>query len=93
VVPVFICSNQLDLQGKKVIQMMFRDISKEKMISDLKDELEAAKLVNRAKALIANRCKINDSDALRLLQRESRKQRRKLREVAQAVVSSEFILR
>jgi PAS domain S-box-containing protein len=89
---VFICSTLIDLRGKKVIQMMFRDISKEKMISDLKDELEATKVVNRAKALIANRCKINDSDALRLLQKESRKQRRKLKEVAQAVVSSEFIL-
>ncbi len=92
VIPVFICSNLIDLPGKKVIQMMYRDISKEKLISDLKGELEATKLVNRAKAIIANRCKINDNDALRLLQRESRRQRRRLKEVAQAVVSSEFIL-
>ena len=92
VVPVFISSSLMDLQGKKVIQRIFRDISKEKMISDLKGELEARTLVNKAKAIIANHYKINDSDALRLLQRESRKQSRKLKEVAEAVISSKFIL-
>jgi PAS domain S-box-containing protein len=78
VAPVFICSNVIDLQGKKVIQGM--------------GELEARKLINRAKAIIANHYKINDSDAMRLLQKESRKQSRKLQEVAQAVISSKFIL-
>ncbi|UCH22020.1 MAG: PAS domain S-box protein [Deltaproteobacteria bacterium] len=92
VVPVFICSSLIDLQGKKVIQGIFRDISKEKMISDLKGELAARKLINRAKVIIANHYKINDSDAIKLLQQESRKQSRKLKEVAQAVVSSKFIL-
>jgi PAS domain S-box-containing protein len=92
IVPVFIFSNLIDLQGKKVIQGIFRDISKEKIISDLKGELEARKLINRAKAIIANHYKINDSDAMRLLQKESRKQSRKLQEVAQAVISSKFIL-
>jgi hypothetical protein len=38
-VPVFIYSNLIELQGKKVIQGIFRDISKEKIISDLKGEL------------------------------------------------------
>jgi len=92
VVPVFICSSLIDLQGKKVIQGIFRDISKEKMISDLKGELADKRLVKRAKTIIANRYRINDSDAMRLLQRESRRQSRKLKEVAQAVVSSKFIL-
>jgi PAS domain S-box-containing protein len=92
VVPVFICSNLIDLQGKKVIQGIFRDISKEKIISDLKGELEARMLVNKAKAIIAKRYKMSDSNAMRLLQKESRKQSRKLEEVAQAVISSKFIL-
>jgi PAS domain S-box-containing protein len=91
-VPVFICSNLIDLQGKKVIQGIFRDISKEKIISDLKGELKAKKLVNRAKVIIAKHYKINDSEAMKLLQRESRTQNRKLKEVAQAVISSKFIL-
>jgi PAS domain S-box-containing protein len=92
IVPVFICSNLVDLQGKKVIQGIFRDISKEKIISDLKGELQAKKLVNRAKAIIAKHYKISDNDAMKLLQRESRTQNRKLQEVAQAVISSKFIL-
>jgi PAS domain S-box-containing protein len=92
VVPVFIYSNLIDLQGQKVIQGIFRDISKEKIISDLKGELKAKKLVNRAKVMIAKHYKINDSDAMKLLQRESRTQNRKLQDVAQAVISSKFIL-
>jgi PAS domain S-box-containing protein len=92
VVPVFICSNLIDLQGKKVIQGIFRDISKEKMISDLKGELASRKLIRKARAIIARHYKINDSDAMILLQRQSRMQNRKLNEVAQAVISSKFIL-
>ena len=92
IVPVFICSNMVDLQGKKVIQGIFRDISKEKIISDLKGELQAKKLVNRAKAIITKHYKISDNDAMKLLQRESRTQNRKIQEVAQAVISSKFIL-
>ena len=92
VVPVFICSNVIDLQGKKVIQGMFRDISKEKIISDLKGELATRKLIRKARTIIADHYKISDSDAMRLLQRESRRQSRKLKEVAQAVISSKFIL-
>jgi PAS domain S-box-containing protein len=91
-VPVFIYSNLINLQGKKVIQGIFRDISKEKIISDLKGELKVKKLVNRAKVIIAKHYKINDSEAMKLLQRESRTQNRKLQEVAQAVISSKFIL-
>jgi len=91
-VPVFIHSNLILLQGKKVIQGIFRDISKEKIISDLKGQLASRKLIRKAKAIIARHYKINDGDALKLLQRESRTQNRKLQEVAQAVVSSKFIL-
>ena len=92
VVPIFISSNLIDLQGKKVIKGIFRDISKEKIISDLKGELASRKLIRRARTIIANHYKINDGDAMKLLQIESRKQSRKLKEVAQAVISSKFIL-
>jgi len=93
ILPVFISSNLIDLQGKKVIQGIFRDISKEKIISDLKSELEGKKLVNRAKAIIARHYKMNEGEAMKLLQKESRRQRRKLKELAQAVISSKFILK
>ncbi len=92
IIPVFISSGLVTLQRKKVVQEIFRDISKEKMIADLKGELETKKLVNRAKAIIAKHYRINDSDAMRMLQKESRRQSRKLKEVARAVISSKFIL-
>ncbi len=92
VVPVFIYSYLIELQGRKVIQGIYRDLSKEKIISDLKGELKAKKLVNKAKAILAKHYQINDGDALKLLQRESRKQNRKLQEMAEAVVSSKFII-
>jgi PAS domain S-box-containing protein len=92
IVPVFIYSNLINLQGKKVIQGIFRDISKEKIISDLKGELASRKLIRKAKAIIAEHYNIKDNDAMKLLQRESRRQNRKLKEVAQAVISSKFIL-
>lgn len=92
IVPVFIYSNLIELQGKKVIQGIYRDISKEKIISDLKGGVKDRGLVHKAKAIIAEHYKINDSDPLKLLQRESRKQNRKLKEVAEAVISSKFIL-
>jgi len=91
-VPVFISSNLIDLRGKKVIQGIFRDISKEKIISDLKGELASRKVIRKAKAIIAKHYNINDKDAMKMLQRESRTQNRKLHEVAQAVISSKFIL-
>jgi len=92
IVPVFISSNLIDLQGKRVIQGIFRDISKEKIISDLKGELASRKLIRKARAIIANHYNISDGAAMKLLQTESRKQSRKLKEVAQAVISSKFIL-
>jgi len=46
----------------------------------------------RAEAIIPKHYKINDGDGLKLLQRESRTQHRKLSEVAQAVISSKFII-
>ena len=92
VVPVFIYSNLIDLKGKNVIQGMYRDLSKERIIADLKGELKSKKVVNRAKAIIAKQYKINDGDALRLLQRESRRQNRKIEDLAAAVISSKSIL-
>ena len=67
-------------------------MSYEKIISDLKGELASRKLIRKAKAIIAKHYKINDIDAMKLLRRESRTQNRKLQEIAQAIISSKFIL-
>ena len=90
-IPVFISSGLITMNGKTVLQEILIDISKDKLISDLKEELETKKLVNKAKSIIARRYKLNDTDAIRMLQKESRRQSRKIKDVAQAVISSKFI--
>jgi len=92
IVPVIICSSVIRVHGKDVIQGLFRDISEEKMILELREELAARKLIEKAKGILMNRHKISEKEAVRRLQRESRRQREKIKEVAQAVISSELIL-
>jgi PAS domain S-box-containing protein len=92
IVPVIICANVISLRGKQVIQGLFRDISEEKIILELREELAARKLIEKAKGILMNRHKITEKEAISRLQRESRRQRRKIKEIAQAVISSEVIL-
>ncbi len=92
IVPVFISSSVIRLHGKEVIQGLFRDISQEKMILDLKEEIAARKLIEKAKGILMDRREISEKEAMRRLQKESRTQRRKIKEIAQGVISSQSIL-
>jgi len=92
IVPVIISSHIINLGGKEVIQGLFKDISNEKMALELKKEIIAKGLVEQAKGILMDRYKISEKEARRRLQKESRRQRKKIREIAQAVISSELIL-
>ncbi len=92
IVPVIISTRVINLGGKEVIQGLFKDISNEKMVLELKKEIIAKKLVEQAKGILMDRYKISEKEAMRRLQKESRRQRKKIREIAQAVISSELIL-
>jgi len=92
IVPVIISARVINLGGKEVIQGLFKDISNEKMVLELKKEIIAKKLVEQAKGILMDRYKISEKEAKRRLQKESRRQRKKIREIAQAVISSELIL-
>jgi len=92
IVPVIISGRVINLAGKEVVQALFKDISKEKMVLELKKEIIAKKLVEQAKGILMDRYKISEKEAKRRLQKESRRQRKKIREIAQAVISSELIL-
>ena len=92
IVPVIICSSVIRLHGKDVIQGLFRDISEEKMILELREELASRKLTEKAKGILMDRHKISEKEATRRLQKESRRQRKKIGEIAQGVISSELIL-
>ncbi|MGA1864278.1 MAG: PAS domain S-box protein [bacterium] len=89
IVPVFISANVITLKGKEVIQGLFRDISLDKRILELKEEIVARKLIDKAKRVLMNRFKISEQEAMRQLQKESRRQRKKIKEIAQAVISTE----
>jgi PAS domain S-box-containing protein len=92
IVPVIISARVITVSGKEVVQGLFRDISKEKMILELRKEIKAKKLVEQAKGILMDRYKISEKEAKRRLQKESRRQRKKIREIAQAVISSDSIL-
>ena len=92
IVPVIISTRVINLGGKVVLQGLFKDISNEKMVLELKQEIIAKKLVEQAKGILMDRYKISEKEAKRRLQKESRRQRKKISEIAQAVISSELIL-
>jgi len=92
IVPVWMSASKLSLRGKKVIQAIFRDIDKEKRILDLRKEIQARKLIERAKIILIGRHRISEKEAMRRLQKESRRQGKKIEEIARRVLSSELIL-
>ena len=63
------------------------------MILDLSEEMAAMKLIEKAKGLLMDRHKISENEAMGRLQKESRRQRKKIQEIAQGVITSETILR
>jgi PAS domain S-box-containing protein len=92
IIPVLISAHVMSLQGKEVIQGLFRDMSGEKEILDLREELAARKLIEKAKGILMDRHKISEKEATRRLQKESRRQRKKIKEIAETVISSDRIL-
>ncbi len=76
-----------------MIQGLFKNISYEKMILDLKHEIATKKLIEKAKGILMDRYKIGEKEAMRRLQKESRRQRKKIKEIAKAVISSELLLK
>ncbi|MCH2151819.1 MAG: response regulator [Phycisphaerales bacterium] len=59
---------------------------------ELKLRLEQRKIIEQAKWIIVKRKEIEEPEAMRLLQRQARNNRKSLIEVAQAVVDSESLL-
>jgi PAS domain S-box-containing protein len=92
IIPVIISGRVINLGGREVVQGLFKDISKEKMLLELKEEIMARKLVEQAKGILMDRYNISEKEAKRRLQKESRRQRKKIGEIAEAVISSELIL-
>jgi uroporphyrinogen-III synthase len=62
----------------------------EEKSSVLSDELQARKVVERAKGILQRELRLSEEDAYLSLRRQSRQQRKSMKEVAQAIVSGEI---
>jgi len=54
--------------------------------SELSDRLETRKAVDRAKGVLQRELSLNENDAYRLMQKESRQRRKSMREIAEAIL-------
>jgi len=61
-------------------------------VSDLKDAMETRKVVERAKGILMKRCNVSEEDAFKLLQEHSQKENKKMREIAENIISAAKIL-
>ena len=68
----------------------FQQLRKE--VSDLKEALEARKLIERAKGILMERRQLTEAEAFRRLQMMSQNQHIKLADVARAIVTAEKVL-
>ena len=59
----------------------------------LSGQLETRKLVERAKGMLQRELSINEDQAYRMMQKESRQRRKNMREIAEAVILSEELRR
>jgi len=57
-------------------------------ISDLKEKLEIRKLVEKAKGIIMKKMSMDEPDAMHYLQKRSMNDRKSIKEVAEAIISS-----
>jgi AmiR/NasT family two-component response regulator len=68
----------------------FQQLNEE--ISDLKEALEARKLIERAKGILMERRQLTEAEAFRRLQMMSQNQRMKLVDVARSIIIAEKVL-
>jgi len=92
IVPVILNANIINFDGREVMLGVFKDISNEKMVLELRQEIKAKRLEEQAKGILMDRYKISEKEAKRRLQKESRRQRKKIREIAKDVILSQSIM-
>jgi response regulator NasT len=66
--------------------------SLKKEVNDLKDAIETRKLVERAKGILMKRCNLSEEDAFKLLQSHSQRENKKMREIAETIVSASKLI-
>lgn len=61
-------------------------------VHDLKEAVETRKLVERAKGILQKRCNISEEDAFKLLQAHSQKENKKMKEIAENIISASKLI-
>ena len=61
-------------------------------VDDLKDAIETRKLVERAKGILMKRCNISEDESFKLLQTHSQKEKKKMREIADTIISASKLI-
>ncbi len=61
-------------------------------LENLSRELESRKYIERAKGILMRRLSVGEEEAMALLQKEARRQRMKLRDLAKAIISSDSVM-
>lgn len=81
------------LPAIKMALARYREFSSLKdEVHDLQEAIEARKVIERAKGILMKRCKIDEEDAYKLLQTQSQKENKKMREIADMVVSASKLI-
>jgi len=68
----------------------FRDLKNE--MEGLSEALETRKLVERAKGILMKRCTVSEDEAFKLLQSYSQKENKKLKDIAEMIISASSII-
>ncbi|MBI3755107.1 MAG: response regulator [Deltaproteobacteria bacterium] len=61
-------------------------------VGNLKDTIETRKLVEKAKGILMKRLSISEDDAFKLLQSQSQKENKKLRDIAETVITASKLI-
>lgn len=61
-------------------------------VLDLKEAIETRKLIERAKGILMKRLGISEDDAFKLLQSQSQKENKKLKDIAEAVITASRLI-
>ena len=64
----------------------------EGVVENLTEELEARKLIEKAKGILMKHLSVDEETAMTMMQKESRRQRIKLKELARAIIASHSVL-
>lgn len=61
-------------------------------VGNLKDTIETRKILERAKGILMKRLSISEDDAFKLLQAQSQKENKKLRDIAETVITASKLI-